>query len=238
MICMACGNHGAPGGCPSCGKDSDKLNIEEPKKKDFIVKSRFSSIPDQYIGKVWSKQTLLDNNPKRCEDFNFLGFCDSLEVFHNKFVDGEFYGKSVFFSAPSKTSKTILAYSCMQFALKIGLTVAPIIDTLELKRLLVNSAFSDSYKINRYITYDDYITRDIVFIFVTKTDYFTDAFTTILDVLSRRSRLGLPTFIMSKFSLRDISQDSIDKNYSQLLDSFVGEDPLKYPVIIEYKEVI
>ena len=238
MICIKCGNHGLPGGCPSCGIDSSKLNIEEPKKEEFITKSRYNSIPDHYIGKVWSKSVLLDNSPERSKDFSFTRFADNLEKFHNKFVNGEFYGKSVFISSPSKTSKTILAYSCMQFASKIDLSVAPIIDTLELKRLLINSAYNNKFKINRFITYDEYITKDIVFLLVTKSDYYTDAFTTLIDILSRRSRMGLPTFILSKFSLKEIAQDSVDRNIGQLTSPFPGEDPLKYPVIIEYKEVI
>lgn len=235
--CIECGGVGKINGCAKCGKDSKKLNIEESKKETFITKARYSSVPDQYIGKVWSKMVLTDNNPKRSSDFTFVRFCDSLEKLHNKFMDGEFYNKSVFISAPSKMSKSILAYSCMQFALRSGLTVAPILDTLEVKRLLVSSSFNDKFKINKFITYDDYITRDIVFIMVTKTDYYTDAFTTILDLLSRRSRMGLPTFILSKFTMKDISQDSVDKEIKQLTEVFSGEDPLKYPVILEYKEV-
>lgn len=235
--CIECGGLGLSGGCSKCGVNSDKLNIKEEKKEQFISKARYSSIPDQYIGKVWSKSVLLDNNPQRDNDLRFKRFCDNLDKLHSKFSQGEFYNKSVFISAPSRTSKSVFSYSCMQFALKAGYSVAPILDTLELKRLLVSSAYNDKFKINKFITYDEYITKDIVFIFITKSDYYTDSFTTILDILSRRSRLGLPTFILSKFTLKEISQDSVDKNYSQLTEVFSGEDSLKYPVILEYKEV-
>lgn len=237
MRCIVCGDRGTKEGCPKCGKKISNLNIPEPKKEAFITKSRFHEIPDNYIGRIWSKDLLLSNNAGR-GGLRFANFVESLDKLHEKFIEGNIYGKSVFISAPSKTSKTVFAYSCMQHALKSGLTVAPLMDTLEAKTLLVNSAYKPEYKIHKFITYDDYITRDILFLAVTKTDYYTDAFTTCLDVMSRRSRMGLPTFIISKFSLKEISQDSVDNNISQLINVQSGEDPLKYPVILEYRDVM
>ena len=92
------------------------------------------------------------------------------------------------------------------------------------------------FKLYGWIDYDKYITSDVLFLSVTKTDYFSDSLTIILEILSRRSRMGLPTYILSKFTLKEISQNCIDKDYMQLVDSSSAySNDLKYPVIIQIK---
>lgn len=233
MRCLKCGGSGKPGGCPLCGTDSNKLNIKESKKESFITSCLFRSIPENYIGRIWSKQILIDNHPERAKDIRFHEYCDKLERLQAKFQSGELYSKAAFIQAPSKMSKSVFAYSCMQIALNNGFTVAPLIDTIELKILLSICASRPDYKLNKWITYDNYITSDIVFVTVTKTDMYAEAYTQIIELLSRRSRLGLPTFIVSKFSTKEIASKCVDSDYEKLYDYAGNENDLKYPVIIE-----
>lgn len=236
MRCIKCGGLGKPKGCPSCGVDSLKLNIPLDKKERFITSCRFKSIPDIYIGKLWSSDVVLNSNPDRAKDLKFKDYVKALNKINNTFIEGKFYHKSLFISAPSKMSKTVFACSCMQIAQKHGYTVAPFLDTLEVKRLLVLSSENPSFKLYGWIDYDKYITSDVLFLSVTKTDYFSDSLTIILEILSRRSRMGLPTYILSKFTLKEISQNCIDKDYMQLVDSSSAySNDLKYPVIIQIK---
>lgn len=234
--CLECGGRGKPGGCPTCGKhlDVSTMPTQEAKKvkEKYIKKCMYASIPNEYIGITWNKDYLLSSHPERANDIVFKDAVDNMDILHRKFYMGEVPKKSAIIMAPAKYSKTILAYSCMQHALKHGYTVAPLIDTLDLKRLIRLSSEDPNYKLFGYIKYDDYITSQVVFISVTETDQFSSAMTEIRAILSKRSRLGLSTFILSKFDYRDMSQDSVDKDYHSLEDFEGLENDLKYPALI------
>lgn len=227
-ICFYCGNKG----CDKCGINPDSLKVAPQKKEKFIRRAQFSQIPEQYIGVVWNKDILEKSHPN-LNNINFKEYCSRLDTMHNFFKDGLVPAVSAFIHAPSNMGKTILAYSCMQHALNKGIKVAPLIDTLELKRLLTLGGDNPSWKLYNYIDHDNYITSPVCFVTVTKLDKHMEAYTVILELLSRRSRLGLPTFILSKFSLREISQNCIDSNYDSIIDERGNGDPYKYPTIIE-----
>ncbi|MNM78071.1 hypothetical protein D3C81_899570 [compost metagenome] len=223
------------GGCPSCGKNSDKIIVEENRKKRFISNAKWALVPDEYIGKSWSKSDLFDNHPELEKDMLFNNYCNRLEKFHKQFLDGIIPAKSVFISARSQMSKWILAYSCMQLALTKAVSVAPFLDTIELKRLLILGGENPNYKLYGRINYDDYMTSTVCFVSVTKSEKFCEAYTTLIDLIARRSRLGLATYIISKFTLKEISQSCVDSDYTKLIDRTGSQSDLKYPVIIEYK---
>lgn len=235
-LCYECGNKGKPGGCPRCGRDSDKLVVPIAKKPKEILIRDFQNllIPDQYIGNVWSKQILLDNHPELADDRNFINFANRLEKLHNRYASGEVPMKSAYICAPSKMSKSILAYSCMQFARTAKITVAPILDTIDVKRLVMLSADNPKYKLYG-IDYDKYIQSTVMFVSVTKTEKFAEALPIVRDLIVKRSRLGLPTLVISNYTLKEISQKSFDSDYNSLIDNSAISNDLKYPVIIEYK---
>lgn len=234
VTCYKCGSQGIQGGCPVCGMDIVKELKTEKQKEIFVNKTKYSMIPEEFVGTQWSKEILINAYPQKEQDRLFHAFANKLERLHDMFVEGTIPGKSVIIISPSKFSKNILAYSCMQNALRHNFSVAPILDTLELKRLLVLSSENPTYKLYNRIDYDRYMNSDVMFITVTKTEYYREALSVIEEILSRRSRMGLTTFVISKFSLRDISINCSDNNYYNLIDNY-GND-LKYPVIMEYKE--
>ncbi|MGL4950170.1 MAG: hypothetical protein ACRC5M_07280 [Anaeroplasmataceae bacterium] len=233
-ICFNCGDEGVDGGCKSCHKDSSKLIVKKEDKESFIKKSSFSQIPNNYVGVMWSKQILLDNHPEMDNNIKFKNACNRLEVMHEKFKDGMIPNLSVFISGPSKMGKTILAYSCMQHAIRNNVKVSPFIDTVELKRLLTLGGDNPNWKLYGYINYDSYITCPVCFITVTKLDKHRESYTIISELIARRSRLGFPTFVLSKFSLKEISVHCIDSDYTKIMDYSGKDDFLKYPTIIEF----
>lgn len=89
---------------------------------------------------------------------------DQLEKINNIFVEKLLPQKSAFIIAPAGYSKMTFAYSCMQRALDAGFSVAPLLDTVELKRVLVLASENVHYKIDGRISYDDYIMADICFV--------------------------------------------------------------------------
>lgn len=233
-MCYNCGDEGLPGGCPVCGKDSKKLNVPQKKKERFIKNASFKQIPNEYIGVVWSEQILRDNHPDLSNNGYFDNYCKILTRLHDSFLEGRIPASSVFISAPSKFSKNIFAYSCMQQSLNHGIEVSPFIDTVELKRLLTLCGDRPDWKLYGYIDYEKYITSPVCFCTVSKLDAHREAYTVISELMARRTRLGLPTFIISKFSLAEISRNCIDPNYSGMVDELGSENALKFPTIIEY----
>lgn len=232
-FCYECGNQGLPGGCPRCGTNSDKLVVQTKNKEKFIKSASFKQIPSKYIGVTWDREILYNNHPELHKNMAFTDYCSRLETMHNIFRNGMIPNVSAFISAPSQMSKSILAYSCMQHSLNKGLNVAPFLDTIELKRLMILAGENPGWKLYGYIDYDKYIMSDVLFVSVTKTDLHTSDYTIISELLARRSRFDLPTFILSKFSLKEIAKDSMDNNYKLLLDINGSENPFKYPTIIE-----
>lgn len=234
--CLECGGKGKKGGCPTCGKHLDistmPVQEAEAKRNKYIKKCMYASIPNEYIGMNWDANFLIANHPDRANDLTFTEGVKSMEIFHKKFIQGEVPKQSAIFMAPNKYGKSILAYSCMQHALKHNYTVAPMIDTLDLKRLMRLSSENPNYKLFNYIEYDNYITSQVVFISVTETDQFSSSMTEIWAILAKRSRLGLPTFIISKFDYRDMCQDCVDKDYHSLEDFDALDNDLRYPVLV------
>lgn len=68
---------------------------------------------------------------------SYIKYLDQLEKINNIFVEKLLPQKSAFIIAPAGYSKMTFAYSCMQRALDAGFSVAPLLDTVELKRVLV-----------------------------------------------------------------------------------------------------
>jgi len=122
----------------------------------------------------------------------------------------------------------------MQRALNAGFTVAPLLDTCEVKRALILACENPRYQINKYLSYEDYIYSDVMFITVTKLYVKNEAYQVIEEILDRRSRKGLSTFILSRASLEDISARDIKGDFKAIKRD--GLDDCKYPAIIRYTD--
>lgn len=221
--------------CPECGTQYGNVNLEVKKKDSkFIAKTKSLDIPEQYIGVKWCKDILIKEKNSEASNRGFQAFCSQLEKVSQYFDNGLIPPKSAVVIAPPGYSKVTWAYSCMQLAVEHGFKVAPILDTIELKRLAVLASEKPHYRLYNKIDYDEYITSDICFVTVTKTDYALDGWRIILEILDRRSRQGLPTIILSRFDLETISKRDYNGHFKNFVDYNGNQNGLKYPAIIGY----
>lgn len=221
--------------CPECGKTYGAPKPETLiENKEFIQKAKNLTIPEQYIGKIWDKQVVLNDKSEDASNRHFARLLSQMEKIHHLFENGLLPNKSAIIIAPPKSSKAVWAYSCMQLATAKGFSVAPILDTIEVKRLLLLAGERPTAKLYGTVNYDEYMTSDVVFITVTKTEYAYDAWKVILEVLDRRSRRGLPTFILSRYDMKTMSKYDYNKQFDNVVDYNGNENPMKYPVIIQY----
>lgn len=234
--CFTCGGHGfLDKECPECGLKPHSMNLDrKPEEaKQLVVASKKCKIPAEYMGLEWSKERLCRAHLDREHDQLFQRYASQLEKIHDIFVAGRIPSKSAIIVAPPQHSKVIFAYSCMQFALMNGLSVAPLFDSQEVKRLLVLAAERPTESVLG-IGYDEYVESDIVFITITKTTYRNGAYQVIQEMLDKRSRKGLPTFFISRYNIATLSAWDSSKSFGYIVDRNNTENSLKYPAIINY----
>ena len=237
-FCYACGNLGFPDKkCPLCGREPTRksMNFEFQDNTDFVKKIDYFGVPDMYRGIIWDGEILRHDKPELENDFVFDRFVKQLEKINAVFDSGLLTSKSAIIIAPAGFSKMTFAYSCMQRALAKGFTVAPLLDTVELKRLIFLAAENPKYTLYRKIEYDEYITSDVCFVTVTKSQQKAWAYETIQEILDLRARKGLGTFIITRYDLDEISQQDKSNSFDALA-SIDAHDDFKYPAIVRYKK--
>lgn len=237
-LCYKCGNHGFKDKeCPVCGLKPNNLNLagRVTAANTLMSTAKKIRVPDQYIGITWHKNSLMDTHSNLADNQLFIQYCTQLELLHQYFVNGKIPTKSGLIIAPPQFSKVTFAYSCMQFAIDNGLKVAPLLDTQEVKRLITLAAEKPGYYYDG-LSYEDYIFSDIMFITVTKTRYYEEAYQIIQEMLDKRSRKGLPTFFISRYSLDTLGAMDKTGNYQYIKDWNDCENSLKYPVIVEFRQ--
>ena len=244
--CFTCGGQGFPDKiCPECGREpkNESLNLDKMENtSDFVKKINDTMIPSKYHGVFWKKEALELANSSKLSKYNETGYYDrlfqrytaQLDKINAIYAEGRIPHKSAIIIAPAGYSKVTFAYSCMQRALQAGFTVAPLLDTCEVKRALILACENVRYKINGVLSYEDYIMSDVMFVTVTKLYTHTEAYQIIEELLDRRSRKGLSTFIISRFSLNEMANS--DRTGSFKAIEKVCTDCLKYPAIIQYVE--
>lgn len=243
--CFKCGGEGfIDEKCPSCGREPKKLNLSSLPEKEviqFIQDSKIVDIPEEYIGVEWSDNIFWRNhsdkvNSDGSKDRLLDHYVNQLRRIHDIFAEGRLPGKGAIIISPSTYSKVVWAYSCMQHALRNKFTVAPLLDTLEVHRLLSLGAESPKYKLYGEIGHDEYIMSEVVFITVTKTEYRKSSYSVIQEILDRRSRKGLPTFVISRYGMEVMSQWDRAGNFMKITKQNIDENNKKVPAIITYKE--
>ena len=144
--------------CPECvhapaGSDS-KLSqmssfsqVKANTETTLVEEGSAEIVQPAYKGIFWNRRILENDNTEklpekvdiagRYNDRLFVRFLDQLTKIDGIFKEGGIPNKSVYIIAPPGYSKTVFAYSCMQQALANGYSVAPIIDTIEQKKLIV-----------------------------------------------------------------------------------------------------
>lgn len=238
--CFVCGGNGFfDKDCPSCGRQAKvkSMNLDmRDDVEDFVSNPKMAIIPDHYKGVIWMSEVLMTSKPEKEKDFAFKDFVKKLEVVNNVFAKGVLSRQSAIIIAPAGYSKMTFAYSCMQRAIDNGFTVAPLLDTVEIKRVLTLAGENPNYKICRKINYDDYIMSDVLFATVTKLPAREWAYEVIQELIDRRARKGLSTFIISRYDLSEISKKDYSNQFAATATA-VSDDACKYPAIIRYREL-
>ncbi len=239
-FCFTCGGEGfADKVCPSCGFDRKKLNLASRSVEGVTALTtaiQRTVIPQQYVAVEWSKEKLMERNSLLQEDIRFVKYASQLEKIHNIFALGLVPNKSAIIIAPPKFGKETFAFSCMQQALAHGLKVARLLDTVEAKRVAVLASENPKYKLYGEVIYDDYMDSDVLFLTVTKTQYRSEAGAVMMEILDRRSRLGRPTFVISRYPLNDLVWKDRQSEFEGILDYDNVENSIKYPAIITYRK--
>ena len=246
--CFTCGGLGFEDKvCPECGREPKvvSLNLDKKNNADELVR-KFDgvAIPNYYHGIFWSKEqlqaahkdklpSLFDKESNKPDDQLFRHYCDQLDKINRIFSDNRIPHKSAIIVAPAGFSKITFAYSCMQRALNAGFTVAPLMDTGEIKRILILASENVHYRINKSMSYEDFIMSDVMFVTVTKLYTKNEAYQIIEELFDRRSRKGLSTIFLSRYELSELSKTDASGNFNAIeLDS---RDGFKYPAVIQYR---
>jgi hypothetical protein len=246
-FCFDCGNQGFEDKvCSGCGRQPKSLNLSHKDEKEavsFVKKARFLKIPEEYISETWSADKFRrlykgKNNDGKLNMYLEKEYLEKIELLHNHFSQGFIPRKGALIIAPAYHSKRTLAFSCMQLALDHGHTIAPLLTTLELKRLIVLSAENPRYKMFNEISFDDYIMADIVFVTVTQTEQHKNAYSVLEEIFSMRSAKGLTTIGLSRYTLEELSTWDRKNNLVKLRGLEPEANYKKFPSIIEYREVV
>lgn len=243
-ICPECG-HAQAGSDSKLSQMSSFSQVKANTETTLVEEGSAEIVQPAYKGIFWNRRILEnDNTEKLPEKFDIAGryndrlfvrFLDQLTKIDGIFKEGGIPNKSVYIIAPPGYSKTVFAYSCMQHALANGYSVAPLIDTIELKRLLVLASEKLDYKLYGRFSYDDYMSSDVVFVTVTHTYYRYDAYSVLDELINRRARLGLATFVLSRYSLKTLYKWDKLRSLDSLKNSS-SKDGRKYPSVVAYVE--
>lgn len=229
-LCLTCRGKGMLGGCPSCNQTIE-VNVPTISLEPEVLDD--CAIPSYYRNMTWSKQILLDTHQDVQSKGLLERYAEQLTRIYDIFSRGDIPNKSFFVIAPKNMGKQTWAYCCMQEALKHSHTVVPIIDNTQYKRLNIISSdrISSKFLKEQSYTIEDYNTADVMFMTV-DPDNFQASYRTLESVLSKRSRAGKATFVISRYTLEQMSLPDYTNTFSKNIQATQLQDRNKYVVII------
>ena len=247
--CTECGNReeSLTVTCPSCGREPKKLNLHA--LSDFeagrlVARAKTLGVPEQYLANVWSEEKFWRNhleyqNPDTGKYQPLDYYVKQLTGVFNIFANGRIPGQSGLIISPATYGKSTWAFSCMQMALKHGFTVAPLLTTLEAQRVLVMGAHKPDFKLDKQVTFEEYIYADVLFLSVSKLEYYKQAYAVIREIADMRSNKGLGYFILSEKTVEEMCEwESGSRQFLKMFKEGPYENNLKYPVKIQFSEGI
>ena len=222
-VCHVCGDLGKDGGCSRCGLTPRAHVSVKSVQLDMPV----DLIPISYQGKIWEKPVATKDTPLR-----FAEFDSKLERVLKEFLAGRIPPFSMFIGAPAKYGKHSFAYSCLQTAAVQRYTIAPLFSVSDWRRLYRVSQMNPFYKLYETYTWDNLITRDVVFMYVDHSEERYDCLSMMRDILDTRAGFGKPTFIVSDFNLTDLVPRWGDTSYTDIYNPDPSRDMRRYPVVL------
>jgi hypothetical protein len=236
--CYQCRDLGLRGGCPKCGKILGKVSISRVEDVEIDVESTnriIGEIPSEYKGKLWKKEELINDHREQLGIPKFDIYVDQLDKVHSIFRGGKIPNKSAIIISPRTYSKMTWAYSCLQLARQFNYKIFPILDTDQMKRDLINWTNKPSgvYSKGLWYSYEDFLTADILFLTVSKGQTRQASFEVIDQVIDIRSRMDRPTFIISRFSLAEMSGYDRKNRFNSILDKSGKKFGCRYPIVVQ-----
>ena len=118
--------------CTKCGNTGVDID-GNPCTCKFDVEGYFGSVtcltvPEQYQSVHFNKLLMSADMPEA-----YRNFMDNL---HDDVINGRWKFHNMALCSPASSSKTILAYSCLQSLFRRGLQTFPVYDVMELKRIM------------------------------------------------------------------------------------------------------
>lgn len=143
-------------------------------------------VPESYRGIKFSESLLP----------SFMGdaYAKSMSEIYDSIVSLRWRYKNAIICSPPQTGKAVLAYACIQELFRRGMTVFPIYDVLECKRILLDMDYGRSQLLEVENPTNIYKAEYMFVNIPAITNY--DVYDTIMVLLDRRVRRGLSTVFM------------------------------------------
>lgn len=235
--CLYCRGKGTLDGCPKCGKKMSFGGAGAVEVTAEILEK--FTIPAEYLQTEWDDQVLLEDHPTKIKNKSFQRYMKELGKLMEIFRSGLPIKQSAIILAPRRYGKQTFANCCLKEALAHGFSILPILDNTQIKRINVLSAdrpATDYMRLSKY-TIEDLTQADICFMTI-DADNFRSAFRTIDSLMDKRARMGKPTFVLSRFTLQDMSDYDSRKAYLGLVDKHRTNNHLRYPVIVNALSIL
>ena len=171
-------------------------------------------LPEEYRDLVFDYKKILNDNsiePFIRKEPEFKYYLEMLNEIYNKINIGEKLKYSILVTAPQGLGKAHWVYSCLNAALKAGLSVAPYYDVLEIYNYLMVPDSKEYIKILERV-----YQADICFLKIPTGLTIQKSMTQTLKlVVDRRARKALPTIVVSRFPVNYIYATEVN------LDRFI-----------------
>lgn len=221
-----------PGGCPKCGKECGTRQVVQDVTPEVI---QHMAIPEQYKDAYWNEEIIRADYEGLLQNYAFTSYVAKLSRVYDIFSKGGIPKQSLIVMAPRRFGKVTWAYSCMKQSVMHGYSVAPLLDNTQYLRLNVLCSERPNSRYIKKLGYqiEDVDFADVVFITVDKCNW-AGAFRTLDALIDKRTRMGKPTFVISRFSLIEMSRaDMFNDSVSGIVDTSRRNNTIKYPSFIE-----
>lgn len=234
LECPICRGRGQVDGCPSCGK--------LPQDNPLLVRIQKRNEKAKYDAKVWNKNILLNTHESLAHDRAFVQYVEFLDKYITYAKNGKFSNKSYLIISDSGSGKHAFVDNLFSLALSFGKTVCSrvqkgadgsferipvIVDHKEYLRLMR----ADYYRNNLPINIEEIVYSDIFVMAVDPGDTYS-AMTAIASVLNKRGNLGLPSLIISNYSMNNLVNNK-NKHIEVRFDEECRNNKQRYVTVVK-----
>lgn len=202
--CSKCGNTG------EIWDTGERCECEIGQKGTLDFDLECIVVPEQYRGLMFNKNLL----PAELGDY-YANFMDTLR---NEIISLRHKHINYFIYSPARSGKTVFAYSCMQSLFRIGTQVFPLLDALEIRRIIQEYDFGKKSVELDTFDVDPNSLFSVPYLFVKMpTELGFNTFTSLTTLIDRRLRRNGSTFILSNYSWEYIAAADKNKVFTSLL---------------------